>query len=145
MRLRAQIYVADTFMQAATADDSDVPVILRMLLQYVEGHGMDKLGIYQTGALAHPLAAPVDLQACDKHRFNAAVSRKVETIQGRINDGPEYWLEADDTMSRDDAVLAAAELVRLYFQEQPDSLLVESESLADAVNTYRAGSEVSPT
>lgn len=68
----------------------------------------------------------------------------MDAIQSRINDGPEYWLEADDSMSRDDAVLAAAELVRLYFQEQPNPLLVESEPLADAVNTHRAGSDVSP-
>lgn len=35
--------------QAAVADDSEVPVVLRMLLGVVEEKGLDTLGLYQTG------------------------------------------------------------------------------------------------
>jgi len=102
------------------ADDSAVPVVLRMLLQFVESRGLDKLGLYQT--------------AC----------KKADAVMTRINDTPEYWLEADDALARDDAAIIVAELVRLFFHEQPEPLLVESDGLADEVNRYGVGSAIPP-
>jgi hypothetical protein len=149
------------------AEDSNVPIVLRMLLQFVEENGMDKLGIYQTGEYCsvgvgdgqHRCRASTVCVLCPPGLLTRkttppcgglsafaslflAAGRKVDALLSRINDGPEYWLASDETLSKEDGVFAAAELIRTFFQEQPDPLLLESDALADEINTYRVGSDM---
>ena len=64
-----------------------------------------------------------------------APSKKVEAVRARIDDKGDYWLASDEALSRDETVLVAAELVRVYFAEQPEPLVAEPEALAVAIDT----------
>jgi hypothetical protein len=69
------------------------------------------------------------------HARTPAPSKKVEAVRARIDDKGDYWLASDEALSRDETVLVAAELVRVYFAEQPEPLVVEPEALAVAIDT----------
>lgn len=121
---------------------------IRLVSTVVWVSGMDSIGagLVQCACCAPlvcshgkpPLPAAASLLA----PLFLAAGRKVDALLSRINDGPEYWLASDETLSKEDGVFAAAELIRTFFQEQPDPLLLESDALADEINTYRVGSDM---
>eukprot|EP00041_Stephanoeca_diplocostata_P014376 m.260392 g.260392 ORF g.260392 m.260392 type:complete len:315 (+) comp19679_c0_seq1:275-1219(+) len=87
-----------------------VPVVLRMLIQFIDQHGLDKLGLYSS---------------------NSSIT--AISLRNTIEEDPSFWLETDANFGTEDKILAASQLVRMFLREQ-DVLLEESPELADAID-----------